>query len=1137
MEDKKKEIADAIAEWQDHCASLENKNKELSSELDASKRSLANLANTSVANVAGMARAAFGVKSDGADQPDISELQATIESLEQQLDESETHAADVIADWQQSYDALQGENDKLKAKVMSLKDVRQGKLAVESISLDSNLETNVEELKSRVASLEAELNIRPTLATFEDLKTSCAAKEEELLSMSSRLEHLKGELDAAKPADYSNDMQSKEESFARLKTLEGQVQDLTEERENAIQAKASLEARVTELEQARAESLLVIQQWTEQTQQLEDAVREAEKQREEDSAEALEVIAVWESRCNELQASLDENQSDFEAHERKLSNIVKTELEVHERLLSTFDPDFEPETLEVDIDKNTLMAKLKERNVQLENLLVKQESDISALFTEMERLRASTEPGNSAANGQSDMSNEISMKSQIAALEAKIVGSAATISQLQESLSAREDRNEFKTQNIAELQTKITEHEVNIAQLQVSLARKEETIETLESKINNQGLFKIELEAKIVEQREKLNSALLAEQSHLHAGDVEVEKLKLQESLEAKQCEVTDLQEKISALEASEHEARVELGKANTSLEIMQHELTEFQKKFTALETSEQKSKKKLEKILAETNRLEALTSENASKQRDEEALKNEIASLRKNRKELEAEVERLVSRSAELEDEVSDANNNLQMYIVKEVSDNATELATDALRQQLLEFRRQCENDHAAYLAEKAAREAAEAEIERLRADLMAFVDITDQEVEIYGAEALTIKATDKIHRKERSQIAELQASLDRALAELQTSKAAERDAEERAAKAAHHVVVVEQELSAAKSEFSYFMQTMDETRQDEESKRASLEHRIRSLENDLSVSRRFHSSETDSLRNELTQVMMEKDRAVQLLKESEKNKTAMIFAASKDYSETTNDSPEIELAKLRIEKAQLLIAASEDGARAERRLREVMSKDASSTDTDLLVEKERRLAAETAYNNMKMLVSELQSEVQSYRENSFTAKSPSQAWVEKEHTRIKEETERITAENASLRSKLDAAEKARKDAHYKIDRLTADVRKAQADSHRLEREVKFQTELQGEMKRMQRPVALSDPAQSEEEPGETKSEDMLPNLVDQLQNQAAAIEKEREMYRSLHMEHEELLALLAETHAAKVLLEQQLGLAEAEQ
>jgi exonuclease VII large subunit len=114
------------------------------------------------------------------------------------------------------------------------------------------------------------------------------------------------------------------------------------------------------------------------------------------------------------------------------------------------------------------------------------------------------------------------------------------------------------------------------------------------------------------------------------------------------------------------------------------------------------------------------------------------------------------------------------------------------------------------------------------------------------------TIEATENLHRTERSEIEALKKALSRALDELESTRAAEKDAQARSSKAILQVSMYENEIIAAKSDLKFMTETMDEMREAESSRRSSLEHRITSLQNDHNLRRRFHTSEMENLGND---------------------------------------------------------------------------------------------------------------------------------------------------------------------------------------------------------------------------------------------------------------------------------------------
>jgi len=251
------------------------------------------------------------------------------------------------------------------------------------------------------------------------------------------------------------------------------------------------------------------------------------------------------------------------------------------------------------------------------------------------------------------------------------------------------------------------------------------------------------------------------------------------------------------------------------------------------------------------------------------------------------------------------------------------------------------------------------------------------------------------------------------------------------------------------------------------------------------------------------------------------------LVYAASKEYP--VSESPEAELAKLRIEKAQLLVAAAEEGERTERRLREVIATEVSSAEADVLVERERRLAAEAACENMKLLVVELQKDVQAYKEDMHLGSfSPRKAKMEQENERLRQEIARLHDESATLHAKLDSAESGQENANYRIEKLEAECRIAQASSNRLDREIKFHSEVQAEMGRMRASPTVKVAPVDETTANEKKEDDMRTvELYDKIQEQGQAMQRAREVHQALQVEHEDLLALLAQQEEIKRSLE----------
>lgn len=75
-------------------------------------------------------------------------------------------------------------------------------------------------------------------------------------------------------------------------------------------------------------------------------------------------------------------------------------------------------------------------------------------------------------------------------------------------------------------------------------------------------------------------------------------------------------------------------------------------------------------------------------------------------------------------------------------------------------------------------------------------------------------MKAADQVCRKERKEIGDLRDALDRAVAQLEDARAAERALSEQAASVESQIAVSEQELMAAKADLVFRIQALEEAK-----------------------------------------------------------------------------------------------------------------------------------------------------------------------------------------------------------------------------------------------------------------------------------------------------------------------------------
>lgn len=488
-----------------------------------------------------------------------------------------------------------------------------------------------------------------------------------------------------------------------------------------------------------------------------------------------------------------------------------------------------------------------------------------------------------------------------------------------------------------------------------------------------------------------------------------------------------------------------------------------------------------------------------------------------------------------ELQEELRDASDALQACVTDEISEKATEVASDALRTQMERLRSQIARDQEMCAREREVRVAAEKEVAALKSDLANVLGVIgDREDVSNRVQRMTMRASETMQRREREEMEELRKALDRALQDLASAQAAESKALEDAASTRLQLSVCEQEILAAKSDLAFLTQTLEETREAEASKAASLEYRISSLEDDRDVLRQFHQDELENLRNELTHVNMEKDRILHSLKESEKKNAAIVFSTSKKRESDGSDSPEAELSRLRVEKAQLLTAAAEEGSRTESRIREAVAAHVSSMEADVILEKELRVAAERRVEDIKFQVKELKAALaggdDERREPSGGMNdSRSESFLDElsaELKEFKEQNRSLSAENAALKEEL---REAKEKCQAEIAELTDKWRMAQAKAHKLEASGLFDAEVNVEVAKLRSNDGGEEPRNwlvVHENPAEddVAGEGLSPVAAyDLIQQQKIAIQEERAMYLELLAEHDDLLALLAQQDLEK--------------
>lgn len=663
---------------------------------------------------------------------------------------------------------------------------------------------------------------------------------------------------------------------------------------------------------------------------------------------------------------------------------------------------------------------------------------------------------------------------------------------LEESLKSRDSDLAKLKKDLADLTSLSADKDVLCTKLKEECSEMESI---LSSERNLSTAFKLEMEDRTNEMQgqlqkyeattKRLRSKL--ESSDKEIGEVSRAKVELEQGNEALKRNLLEAELALSDVRALLEDAIAERSKVESALKL-EHQLR------ADIETKWETSKK--EKHELEISHLERCTF-------------------------LEGEV-------ARLEDELRATSEVLQGHITDELSRRATDMATYALRDEIELLRSRNDGGQDALLEERRARLAAEGEIASLKSDLAMMFRLQDDGGDSDYVKSMVLKLADESQQKELQEIDELRMALESVLRELDAARAAEVEAAHRAARADLQASICEQEAIGAKCDVAFLSQSFEETREAEAARVASFEYRVSALEEDRDIVRRFHADELETLRHELSHCSMEKDRILHSLKESEKTNAALVYSASREIEGDDSLQPENELSKLRASNAQLLTSAAEEAARTERRIREAIVASASLVEAEVLVEREIRVAAETALENVKSQLNEAQGSQleQPARSDTLTA-SPDR--LQTQLSQARDQSRRLESENLSLRNELDNL---KAEVEREMADLTDRCQRAQCWALKLEREAKICSQVESEAQTFHhlRGKATADTWLMVSET--TSKPDGVSSIeaFDFIAEQKAAIQEERQLYLELLSEHDDLLALLAQQDLEKASLHEAL-------
>lgn len=477
-----------------------------------------------------------------------------------------------------------------------------------------------------------------------------------------------------------------------------------------------------------------------------------------------------------------------------------------------------------------------------------------------------------------------------------------------------------------------------------------------------------------------------------------------------------------------------------------------------------------------------------------------------------------------QLENELKEANDALQSHLTDEVTARATEMASNALRDQLKESREKQSYEHEAYLCEKEARISAEQEVHSLQSDLALLLQVEKISGHDARVQQLTSKAAGEVLERQRSEIHALTKSLDELMLELQQCQIKEREAEERAANSRLHASACEHELLGAKSDIALLKEAMQLTKRDEFELQKTLESRVKSLEEDREALILTYGNELKNIKVEVSQVQMERDRLKHALYESEKANSAFVYSTSVACGD--NESPlELEIAKLRLEKAQLLAAVQENGTKVEQRIRRACNGEPDSSSEKELIE-----AAEKSLRSLQQKYDETLAELKHANESNYDLmsriKETNVSALTNDLNRVETEVGRLRQVNVELTMQLKQTKLEAESTNLKLEEK---YRLAEAKIIDLERQERKEASLAVELAKVKNEAqSLFSPSNTQKGTTDGNKEGVgADDLHDFVLELKEVVTEERKMYKELLHEHEDLLALLAQQDLEKTSLQ----------
>jgi len=499
-----------------------------------------------------------------------------------------------------------------------------------------------------------------------------------------------------------------------------------------------------------------------------------------------------------------------------------------------------------------------------------------------------------------------------------------------------------------------------------------------------------------------------------------------------------------------------------------------------------------------------------------------------------------------ELQEELRIVKEELQAFATDQFTAKATEMATQALREQMDEIRSQYTVDQQTLASESEARRVAEDEVDRLKSDLALLAQATEynDDVDVHIRRIAKKMTADNI-RTERKEIDELRSTLERLREELGSCRWKERESEEKAANARLQMSILEQEVIAAKTDLAMCQQAMEDVETSKIDASVSLEYRVEALENERRLAEQSYEEEIYNIKEELASTNQDRDEMAHKLQQSEKANAALVYSTTQQHESLGSEDSESEVIKLQLERAQFLAKINEMGVDLERRVREAVTAQSSKAEAERIIENQSRKSVESSLADALSELKETKKKLHECSSESSASeladKVQTVQGLEESLDDIRLTNDELQIEVKALRAKFDTTVK---ENETTVDELKAKLQSAEERLRVEERERRFETAIETEIANLKRETTTNSNGNNQRhsqalvlrgidlnmQPSDEGKESMDNNntfdrnsayiieMYDYVVELKTSITDERQMYKELLTEHEDLLALLGQ-------------------